>query len=227
MAPSLSRTLRAALSEVADPDKAPAMQRYMKSEMPFLGVPKPAREPVTKRFLATLTLPDAASWRDTVLAIWRGATYREERYVAIALTRDRRAKPFYDMDALPMLDELIVTGAWWDYVDELAAYGLGALLERDPKPMRRTMLAWSKDKDMWRRRSSILCQLRSKAKTDRELLYACIEPSIGSNEFFLRKAIGWALRQYAYHDPDEVRRWVAANEARLAGLTKREALKNL
>jgi 3-methyladenine DNA glycosylase AlkD len=80
---------------------------------------------------------------------------------------------------------------------------------------------------MWKRRSSIICQLRAKQKTDLDLLYACIAPSLDSKEFFLRKAIGWALRQYAWTDPDEIRRYVAANDDRLSGLSKREALKNI
>jgi 3-methyladenine DNA glycosylase AlkD len=100
------------------------------------------------------------------------------------------------------------------------------LLQNDRPAMRKTMLAWSTDTDMWKRRSAILCQLPAKSETDLDLLYACIEPSIGSAEFFLRKAIGWALRQYAWTDPDEIARYVAANEDRLSGLSKREALKN-
>jgi 3-methyladenine DNA glycosylase AlkD len=219
--------LREALTEVAIPEKAPAMQAYMKSTMPFLGVPKPARGPAVKRVLAEVPLPDAAAWRREVLSLWREARYREERYAALTLTRDRRARAFQDMTALPMYEEMIVTGAWWDYVDELASHGLGAILMRCPKEMKRAMLAWSRDDDLWKRRSSILCQLRFKDETDLELLYACIEPSIESKEFFLRKAIGWALRQYAWTDPAETQRWVKANDARLSGLSKREALKNV
>lgn len=219
--------LRAALTEVADPVKAPQMAAYMKSAMPFLGVQKTERATVLKRVLAEVPLPSAAAWRKVVLSIWRGARYREERYAAIALARDKRAKAFHDMDALPMYGEMIVTGAWWDYVDEIASHCLGLMLERSPAPMREAMLAWSRDDDLWKRRSSILCQLRFKERTDLSLLYACIEPSIASKEFFLRKAIGWALRQYAWTDPREVARYVKANEARLSGLTKREALKNV
>ena len=88
------------------------------------------------------------------------------------------------------------------------------------------MLAWSIDSDMWKRRSAIICQLHAKRETDLDLLYACIAPSIGSSEFFLRKAIGWALRQYAWTDPEEVARYVATNANRLSGLSQREALKN-
>jgi len=138
----------------------------------------------------------------------------------------KAARRFQRIDALPMYEEMIVTGAWWDYVDEIAGHRLWALLQNDRAAMRDTMLAWSIDMDMWKRRSSILCQLLAKNETDLDLLYACIEPSIGSTEFFLRKAIGWALRQYAWTDPDEIARYVAVNEGRLSGLSKREALKN-
>ncbi|APR75181.1 DNA alkylation repair enzyme [Minicystis rosea] len=223
----LLASIRAALTEAADPTKAPAMTAYMKSAMPFLGVPKPARAAALKGVLAAASWSDAAAWRRAALSVWRGARYREERYAAIALLRDKRAQAFHDMDALPMFEELIVTGAWWDYVDEIAGHNLGVMLDRNPAPMRESMLAWSKDSDMWKRRSSILCQLRFKERTDLPLLYACIEPSIDSNEFFLRKAIGWALRQYAWTDAREVQRYVKKNEARLSGLSKREALKNV
>jgi 3-methyladenine DNA glycosylase AlkD len=92
--------------------------------------------------------------------------------------------------------------------------------------MSRTMLRWSRSPDMWKRRTSILCQLTFKKETDLKLLYACIEPSMDSTEFFLRKAIGWALRQYAWTNPDEVRLYVQKNVARLSSLSRREALKN-
>ncbi len=93
--------------------------------------------------------------------------------------------------------------------------------------MRRAMLAWSRSENLWKRRSAILCQIPLKKETDLRLLYACLEPSLSSKEFFLRKAIGWALRQYAWTDPDEVARWVEENRVRLSGLSIREALKNL
>jgi 3-methyladenine DNA glycosylase AlkD len=89
------------------------------------------------------------------------------------------------------------------------------------------MLAWSRGASLWKRRSAILCQIRFKTDTDLDLLYRCIEPSLPSKEFFLRKAIGWALRQHAWTDPAEVRRYVHENEARLSPLSRREALKNL
>ena len=93
--------------------------------------------------------------------------------------------------------------------------------------MTETMLGWSRGDDLWKRRSAIICQIKAKAATDLDLLYACISPSLESKQFFLRKAIGWALRQYAWTDPTEVRRYVAANEDRLSGLSRCEALKNI
>jgi 3-methyladenine DNA glycosylase AlkD len=126
-----------------------------------------------------------------------------------------------------MYEEMIVTGAWWDYVDAIAGHRLGLLLRRFPAPMRKQMLAWSRDQDLWKRRSAILCQLRFKGETDLELLYACIAPSLASREFFLRKAIGWALRQYAWTDPREVVRYVREHQAALSPLSRREALKNV
>ena len=199
----------------------------MKSTMPYLGVTSPLMRATCKRVLPGIPLPDAETWRDLTLSLWRRAEYREERYAAIALTGDRRAKPFQTPDSLPMYEEMIVTGAWWDYVDEIAGNRLGVLLEKHPKMMRQTMLAWSRCDDMWKRRSSIICQLRFKEKTDLELLYACIEPSLSSKEFFLRKAIGWALRQYAWSDPKEIIRYVRKHRDVLSPLSKREALKNI
>jgi 3-methyladenine DNA glycosylase AlkD len=128
------------------------------------------------------------------------------------------------MATLSMYEEMIVTGAWWDFVDWIASHRLGLLLRQYPDSMRRKMLAWSRSKSLWKRRSAILCQLGFKKETDLELLYACMEPSLSSPEFFLRKAIGWALRQYAWTDPKKVRRYVRAHEKELSPLSRKEAL---
>jgi 3-methyladenine DNA glycosylase AlkD len=122
---------------------------------------------------------------------------------------------------------MIVSGAWWDYVDALASHPLGDVLVADPPRVSRLMRRWARDRDMWKRRAAILCQLRSKRDTDLGLLYDCIEPNLDDHEFFIRKAIGWALRQYAWTDPKEVGRYVRANRARLSPLSVREALKNV
>jgi 3-methyladenine DNA glycosylase AlkD len=227
MPDKLARTLLAALRRVADPAKAPQMQAYMKSAMPYLGVSAVPLRATCREVFAGLPLPSADAWRGLVLGLFRGARFREERYAAIELSGVARARAFQTLDALPMYEEMIVAGAWWDYVDVIAAHRLGPLLRGAPREMKAAMLAWSRGEHLWKRRAAILCQLRFKADTDLELLYACIEPSVGSGEFFLRKGIGWALRQHAWTDPREVLRYVKANRARLSPLTKREALKNV
>jgi 3-methyladenine DNA glycosylase AlkD len=223
----LAVTLREKLTEAADPSRAPGMQAYMKSAMPYLGVSTVPLRQVCKALFAGLAWPDSTAWQKEVLTIWRGARFCEERYAAIELSGVRAARDFQRMDALPIYEEMITGGAWWDYVDAIATQRLWAILQHDRASMKPAMLAWSRGDDMWKRRSAILCQIKAKAGTDLDFLYACIEPSLDSKEFFLRKAIGWALREYGWTDPAEVRRYVAANDARLSGLSKREALKNI
>jgi 3-methyladenine DNA glycosylase AlkD len=224
---TLARSVRAALVEAADPARAPGMQAYMKSALPYLGVSAVPLRQVCKALFKDLAWSNAEAWQRDVLALWRGAEFREERYAAIELSGVKAARPFHDLSALPMYEELIVTGAWWDFVDAIAGQRLWAILQTEGEPMKRAMLAWSTGADLWKRRSAILCQIKARERTDLELLHACIEPSLGSQEFFLRKAIGWALRAYAWTDAAEVQRYVSANESRLSGLSKREALKNV
>ncbi len=226
-AAALGKVIRRELQKVAVAANAPAMQAYMKSEMPFLGVSAVPMRAVCKAVFAAHPIVDAGSWQADALALWRGAKYREERYAAIELTGDRRARSFQTMDALAMYEEMIVTGAWWDVVDALAVHRLDQLLRADPRRMKQTMLRWSRSSDLWKRRSAILCQITFKKETDLDLLYACIEPALGAREFFLRKAIGWALRSHAWVDPGEVVRYVRLHDAELSPLSKREALKNV
>lgn len=216
-----------ALTAAADVTLAPRMQAYMKSTMPFLGVPKPARDRALRPVFEAHQLADAAAWRAAVLRLWRSAVYREQRYAALALTGHRRYRAFQASDALPMYEEMVVTGAWWDYVDELAIRRIGPLLAADPGPITAVMLRWSRDPDRWRRRSSILCQIGFDTRTDLGLLYACVEANLNDHDFFIRKAIGWALRHYARVDPAEVRRYVAQHSDTLSALSRREALKHL
>jgi 3-methyladenine DNA glycosylase AlkD len=223
----LIRALRKALRDLADPAKAPVMQAYMKSAMPYLGIQAVPFRKAAKAVLAAHSLDSFEDWRDTALALWRSARYREERYAVVELVGYRSYEKFRTLDALPLYEELISTGAWWDYVDSIASNRLGELLGRYPKELRAILREWAVSDDLWKRRSAILAQLGFKADTDLKLLYDCIRPSLDRPEFFLRKAIGWALRQHAWTDPKEVVRFVKAHEKRLSPLSKREALKNI
>lgn len=223
----LISAVREALVPHADQRKAEAMRAYMKSPMPFLGAQSPQQAQVFRQVFAAHPLATFDEWRDTVLTLWREARFREERYAAIALGGDRRCTAFQILDALPMYEEMVITGAWWDLVDDIAVHHVGGLLRRYPTQMREIMLAWSRDPDMWKRRTAILCQNAFKSATDASLLYACITPNLGDRDFFIRKAIGWALREYARTNPSSVRHFVQEHDAALSPLSRREALKHL
>ncbi|HEY2272908.1 MAG TPA: DNA alkylation repair protein [Jatrophihabitantaceae bacterium] len=157
-------------------------------------------------------------------ALWDDAQYREERYAATALCDTRPARALRDPSLLPLYRHLVVTGAWWDHVDEVA-HRVGELLVGWPAEIAPQLHSWSTSDDRWLRRVSIICQLGRKHDTDVELLAAAIEVNGADRDFFVRKAIGWALREYARSDPDWVRAFVDAHE--LSPLSRREALRRL
>lgn len=219
---TLVEQIRSELRAAADPARAPQMQAYMRSTMPFLGVRRPQ-----VRQLARRTAGPSAG-RDRLLGaateLWRTAQYREERYAAIDLLGLRAARG--RLESFAPATEMIVTGAWWDHVDAVAPL-VGAILRAHPAAVEPVVRDWSTDPDRWLRRASIICQLDAKAATDRRLLTDVIQANLADREFFVRKAIGWALRQYARTDADWVRAFVAAHRDTLSPLSYREAVKHL
>ncbi len=226
MTSQLVRDIRQALADNANPGKAEGMRAYMKSEMPFRGVQKPARRKLVNAFLRTDPLAEKPAWQDFILELWRNAGYREERYVALDIAGAPKYLAFRTPDILPMLEEFVVTGAWWDYVDEVATHRLRELLERYPTDLTPAMRSWSLDDNMWKRRSSIICQINRKDETDLSLLFDCIDPNLSHPDFFIRKGIGWALRSLAWTDLPTVEDYVTRNSDRISKLSAREALKN-
>ena len=216
--------IRTRLSAEADPVRAPQTQAYMKSEMPYLGVPLPRVRAIVRAEAAERPPVTVAGLTATARALWRPAGYREERYAATELTGLSSVRRLQTLALVPLYQEMITTGAWWDHVDEVA-HRIGVLVRAFPTEMRPTILTWSRDPDRWLRRTSIICQLDAKDQTDRTLLSTTILANAGDPDFFLRKAIGWALRQYARVDPEWVRRFVADHE--LSPLSRREATKHL
>jgi 3-methyladenine DNA glycosylase AlkD len=223
----LVSSVRRALAEAGDRQVAVGQQTYMKSEMPFHGVPSPVLKRVLRPMLRPYAPDDRSTHEATVRQLWDGATHREERYAALAFARHRRAAAWLDPAALDLHRHLVVTGAWWDLVDETASHLVGAVVAGHRQEATSVMLAWAVDQDLWVRRTAVLCQLRHHAETDVALLRSAIEPNVDDRTFWLRKAIGWALREYAKTDPDWVRAEVARLGERLSGLSRREALKNL
>jgi len=224
----LADALRRGLAKRGDPARASGMQAYMRSAMPYRGVSTPERRLLVREVVADLGAPaDRAAWESTVRELWDDAGFREERYVALDLCRHRSARAWQDPATVPMYDHFVVTGAWWDHVDAVAIGLLGPILRAhrvDVEPVVRT---WIDDDDPWRRRTSIILQNGARADTDTALLADAVLASADDAGFFLRKGIGWALREYAKTDPAWVRTFVASHASRLAPLAQREALKHV
>jgi 3-methyladenine DNA glycosylase AlkD len=223
----LLAAVRAGLAAAADPAKAPAMQAYLKSAMPFLGVQSAERRRVVAAVTAGRPWRDRATYEATVRALWREATHREHRYAAIDVAEQPAARELRDAASLQLDDEFVVTGAWWDLVDPTASHLVGPLLLRHPAEVRPVVGGWAVDADRWRRRAAIICQLLARDRTDVALLEHAVDANLDDADFFVRKGIGWALRQYARTDAAYVRAFVAARGDRLSPLSRREALKHL
>lgn len=219
--------LRAELAAAGDPERAAQQQRYMKSAMPYHGLAAPELKRLLRPHLAAFAPADRTTWEQTVRTWWDGATHREEWYAAIALARHPRARDWQDVETLGLYRHLIVTGAWWDVVDETAQHLVGACLLADRERVTPILRTWATDADLWVRRTAVICQIAHGKALDRRLLTDAIESNLDAPSFWLRKAIGWALRQHARVDPDWVRTYVDSLGARLSGLSRREATKHL
>lgn len=224
------QSIRAALAANADPERAVGQQRYMKSAMPYRGLTLPQLRNILRPLLAA-RIHSEDDWAAGALCLWDEAAYREERYAAIALLRHRHYRHW--AGAAPYLElylHLVRTGAWWDLVDEIAAHLVGGVLAADRVAITPVLLDWARDPDLWVRRTAILSQIRHRDETDRGLLVACIEPSLNDRDFFARKAIGWALREYS-KTGDAAANWVVETVAglgdQLSPLSRREALKRI
>lgn len=216
--------VRHALRAMADPGRGAGAQAYLKSDMPSLGVRVPEVRRIVRQAAKERWYWTTEELREDVLRLWREAEYREERYAAIDLTGLRLVVA--DLGMLPVYEEIIRTGAWWDLVDGVS-HRICALLKAHRGTMTATLLEWSTDPDLWIRRASITSQLGAKGATDTALLSAVILPNLPDDDFFIRKAIGWALREYSATDPDWVREFVGDHKASLSTLSLREAIRNL
>jgi len=220
----LISAIRSRLLHAAVPARAAGAQAYLKSEMPSLGVRVPEVRRIVKTAARELPPGSLPELQSTVLELWRGAACREERYAAIDLTGLPLAAG--EMGMLALYEEIIRTGAWWDLVDGVS-HRLCELLQTHREDMSIVLRRWSADEDMWVRRAAITAQLGAKSATDPALLAAVIEPNLADREFFVRKAIGWALRDYADTDPGWVRGFAEAHGEALSPLSRREALRKI
>jgi 3-methyladenine DNA glycosylase AlkD len=215
--------LTEAFAAHADPELAAPMRAYMRHQFHFLGIRSPQQKLLARTALAGLPAPAEDDLRDVALALWELA---EREYQLIACFLLRRHARVCSARFIDTARHLIVTRSWWDTVDTLAAHLVGPLVRRHPALVS-TMDYWIRDDDLWLVRTALLHQLTYKEDTDEARLFDYCVRQAGHPHFFVRKAIGWALRQYAYTAPGAVRAFVRAHEHRLAPLSVREALKNL
>ncbi|HEY9718777.1 MAG TPA: DNA alkylation repair protein [Trichormus sp.] len=208
----------------ADAGKAVEMAAYMKTEMPFYGVQKPDRLPIYKELAKAFLPQNRKDYERNILSLW-SQPHREEKYAALEYAC--MFPTHVTAGSLPLYEELIRSGAWWDFVDVVAINLVGHAFLNNRKAIKGTINAWSGDADMWIRRTSLICHNHHKRDTDQTQLFkTCLKLS-DEKEFFIRKAIGWALREYSYVDPKAVQEFVLANRNRLSPLSFKEGTKQL
>ncbi|MGI5373824.1 DNA alkylation repair protein [Streptomyces sp. CA-251387] len=223
LADTVMERLTTTYAAAADPERAVAAQAYMKDVAPFLGIPTPARRVLSRTVVQGTPRPDEAACTAVALRCWQ-LPEREYHYFAVDYLRRHVGR--LSSRFLPVARHLVTTVSWWDTVDALAAHVVGGLVAADPK-LKADMDAWIADDDLWVARTALLHQLRHKERTDTARLFAyCLRQS-GHPDFFIRKAIGWCLREYAKTDPDAVRDFLERERGRFAPLSVREALKNI
>jgi 3-methyladenine DNA glycosylase AlkD len=212
------------LREVGRPERAEGERRYLKSSLQFLGASMPQIQSVVRDHLAEATLQ-----RDELVALvvelWAHPIH-ESRMAAVEVLS--RRTELLSIEDMPLLERLVRESRTWALVDGLAASVLGWLVERDPAAMSPIVDRWATDEDFWVRRSSLLCELppiRAGSPLDRFLARA--EPMLEEREFFIRKAIGWVLREAGKRRPAEVVAWLGPRTHRTSGVTIREAVKYL
>jgi 3-methyladenine DNA glycosylase AlkD len=222
-AAEIVRRLPEVYGAAADPARAVAMAAYMRDQFPFLGIPAPAQKVLAREVMSGVARPDERDLRAVSTICWR-MPEREYQYFACGLLR-RHAR-VCGAGFLEVARMLVTTKPWWDTVDTLAVHTVGPIVARHPD-LGATMDAWAVDDDRWLVRTAILHQLGYKEATDAKRLFHYCRQRVGHQDFFVRKAIGWALREYAKTNPAEVRAFVHAHASRLSALSVREATKNL
>ena len=208
------------LKAVANPDDAGAMKAYTKNKFEFLGVKTPARRKLAKAFFKQQT-DSVIDW-NFINEAWKNP-YRELQYAALDYLESR--KKLLTPSDLPHLKKLAQTKSWWDTIDFLDRL-VGSIITRFSET-KATILSWSCDEDIWLRRLAIDHQLLRKEETDTELLENILVNNLGQTEFFINKAIGWALRDYSKTNPDWVRAFIERHQTEMAALSIREGRKYL
>lgn len=212
------------LSSKADPTIAIGQEAYMKHHFKFFGVNTTSRRIIYKDLKNNFKLTELDnSFFELINVLWK-EEHRECQYMAIDLMHSNSKK--FDASHLPYLESLIIHKSWWDSVDGIAPHLVGAVFNKNKDEILHWIQKWMNSDNIWLQRSAIIFQLKYGKATDWDLLCTAILRHDASTEFFVRKAQGWALRQYSKYEPQLVLSFVQANP-QLSGLTKREALRKI
>ena len=200
--------------------EAGPMTKYMKNHFPFLGIKSPIRKELEKVFFKETGILKEPFDQEFIIELWE----KDEReYQYMALTYIEKSLKKLQKGDLALMERLVLEKSWWDTVDAIAAKAVGKIAEKFPEIIEETIDDWAEHDNMWLRRTAILFQLKYKEITDEERLYRYIRSNSDSKEFFIQKAIGWALREYSKTNPSSVKQFI--NENSLAPLSVREGSK--
>lgn len=208
--------------EKSNPELSPAMEKYMKDKFKFLGIKTPDRKLIFREFIKKYGYPKRENLNKTVMEIWN-LPEREFQYIALEILEKQIKKS--ELNDIELFEKLIVSKSWWDTVDTISTRLTGEYMKKFPEQIEAYTKKWLKSDNIWLKRMAILFQLKYYKNTNTALLKECVNSCSGTNEFFLNKAIGWALREYAKTNKDWVLDFVENNH--LSNLSKREALKHL
>jgi 3-methyladenine DNA glycosylase AlkD len=206
----------------ANPAQAAPMKKYMRDQFDYLGIKTPQNVALQKQFFEEHGFPTLSDLDAVLRDLW-SLPQREFQYVAVSLLA--RFNKRIPATFIKTIEYLLVTKSWWDTVDSIAGGTVGVHFQRFPAVREKYLAKWRASNNVWLRRTTLLFQLSYKKDTDFKLLSEIIQENLGSKEFFINKAIGWSLRQYARVDPDAVKKFVKSTS--LHPLSRREAMKHL
>ncbi len=199
------------------------MSKYMKGHFYFFGIKNPLRQKIMREWWREQSIKNEYDLKFFISSLWK-LDKREFQYVALDF--GKRFKRLFTPESIPFIRECVTTKSWWDTVDTVASHFTGAVVYQYPKTGK-VMDKWIDDKNMWVRRTATLHQLNFKERTNADRVFRYCEKRMHESEYFIRKTIGWALRQYSYVDGNAVFQFVKDNKSELSTLSKTEALKAL
>jgi len=216
------KELNKRFKDQADSERAFQMKRYMKDLFPFFGIQANPRRAICSQFLKDYGLPDKTVLFEMVKLLWE-KDEREFHHFGAELAY--KFKSNIEEEDLEFYQWMIVHKSWWDTVDFISSNLVGNYFQKYPQQTHQVMQKWQNSGNMWLQRTTLIFQLKYKGKTDVNLLTKQILSLKDSKEFFIRKAIGWALREYSKTNPDWVKEFVG--KTTMSGLSTREALKRI